>query len=858
MSSFTDEPIKLTPYQPQLPLEAMITTGVRREQQFQQGIDTVNSMEASLLNMPISKTKDYVKEKIGQLNKAISSTISGDFSDRRLLNQIGGLASQISSDPIIQNDIQSTARVQSSITKAKADQERALKEGKNPINNINDLQDGINAWMSDGQINTPFQSDYTPYVDVMERVTKAYDKLHPGQTLAADAIRWNPQTKQHEVNEVIYEGIDAQRIQDVLDIVYSQPDVQAQINVDGRQKFKGMAPVDMSAYMEKSINGQIDNLQKTIIELQIKGATDPTADKDGINEEIKFLTKKAHNLLADGENANKILLGDNPESLKSQLVWNDFTSNFTNAYAYHVAKKSPTFDAFMDKEKLRDARNNEQWSRDIEQKKYDLSVKTYDLSVLKEMRAQAGADGGSSILSVTPITVGDEQGKLGAETAETDLANTKKSYVDLTNKVSNAIAMNTAAPDGQDPIPPPYIYREDLKAWAPNVKGIKKYYKNENMSDEEVVKKAQELKDQIMSRASEGYNKGAVPEGFPMDLYEQSLDEWYKLKDKERIVEKTEAEFAPRIQELKNKIGNEDFASAVIVERKLPGWQTEEKRLITRLGPNWQNDFYGKDDTRKRGDDVVLVHTKGSRESEYKAAKSKITDEDTKILQDRNIAYKRQQYTLNANKVTFKTSTPEMRKTVIERMGSIASSTSNIPGGAKSDYDKFMKQMNERDLGEFTLLEAYYDPTKETGMIVGYKGGKDYSFEVPKEAFERVFPEAVAENTFSKYEQRIRYAQELGMGRTTDVTGKGGDGYQVYHPLYNVWYHVYDIGGQYDVKYWVTDRSGKPIITKASLAGLVPEQSVEALVQKNLKNQQFINDLVKSKTTDGQLKGLQK
>lgn len=868
MASFTDSEVVLSPYVQQQPIEAMRTAGMLREQRFQEGIQTVQSMYDSLLALPLAKKEDqeYVKQKVNSLNNVVRQSISGDFSNQRLINQIGGLASQISNDPTVQTGVQSTAKMQAGFTKAKADQERALKEGKNPTNNINDFNDRVNEYMSDGQTGSEFKGEYTPFIDIMDRTLEYYGKLNPGQTLATDAIRWNPDTKSYEVNEILYDGVDAKRIQNVLNIVYSQPDVQAQIGVDGRQKFKGMDPSAMSKYLEESSNKQVDEINASIVELQTKAVTDNTIDKQAALDNIKFLTDKGNNLVKDFNEAMEVLKGNNPDALKSALVWGDFTSSFTSAYTNNVMKKSPMFDAFMEKERLKDSRAEFSWKQEVDRFNATMRQKEFSLS---EFKATLEKQGDSPIAAVTPLSIESQQGKLGAETAESDLENTKNAYVQKTNELVNSIAMSTPATPGQKSIPPPYTYREDLGAWVPNTKGIKEYYSNPNMSDQEVAAKAQQLKDQMLSTVTDQYNSGKMADEGLIPLYEEGLDIWYRMKDKERIVEKVEAEFAPSKEKLKQQIGNEDFASLYIIQKQMPGADAEAKKLVRKYGNQYANQ-YGETLQETLSAIAVaanfptgtkhlgkLLTSLGVDPVQYFASIRNVDEVGIdEALQKREASYKRQQYALNSNKVTFDISKPEKRKEILTAMGSLASEPSLMGGNATSDYDSFMKQMNEKDFDEFTLLEAYYDEFKKTGVIRGFKGKKEYSFEVPKEALMRVFPDVVAENKFLKYEQRMRYANEQGRGRTTDVTGNGGEGYPVYHPLYNVRYHVVDLGGKYDIQYYITDRSGKAIITKKSLAGPVDEASIETLVDKNLKNVEFVNSIVKEQSTNKQLKAL--
>src|SRR5687768_10082006 len=101
MASFTDQVQGFNPYIPTLNVDDKAAVGMLKQQQFDAGVQKIQAQVDHLLGLPIAKeqTQAYVKSKVGELRNGLSKSITGDFSDKRLLSQAGGYASRIANDP---------------------------------------------------------------------------------------------------------------------------------------------------------------------------------------------------------------------------------------------------------------------------------------------------------------------------------------------------------------------------------------------------------------------------------------------------------------------------------------------------------------------------------------------------------------------------------------------------------------------------------------------------------------------------------------------------------------------------------------------------------------------------------------
>jgi hypothetical protein len=850
MSSWTDSDLELSPYQQQLPLEAMVKTGMLREEQFQEGIKTVQGIYDSFLSLPIAKSevKDYVKDKVGQLNKAVGQSISGDFSDRRLINQIAGLSSQISSDPIVQNGVQSTARIQSGYAKQKADQELNAKNGKNPTNNINDYNDNVNAWMADGKLDTTFQGDYSPYVDVIDRAIKLFKEQTPGDNISRDAFFIDKDGKT-QVNPVLKEGVDPNRIQSVLNLVYQQGDVQQQLAIDGRQNYKGVTPEMLSHTMVESTNHTLKNIEDTIKGLQLKMATDGTINAVATTNQINQLKELAKQTKDDFSNSSSLLLS-NPDALKARLVQQGITSNFLNAYSYEKMKKSPLWETTMESMKYElDLVKN---GMEQEKFKFDMLEKNrrYNLDVSKEQRLAAGKgldeDGnpisnGPSATSTTG-NVPESSGKMGSSTFNTLFENAKEDLnqgnfgivFDIYNsKETEAGDFN---PIKRDPATGALVYNID----PTGVSG----YKSMMEASIKYLNTFTEAAGTLGLGTARPEVKTAFQKVQPQTQYVQAL-----TVRKAELDAKKDAVLA----QIKAKTGNSnpDFVDAYIVQNKLTDWSSSQARLKQKYGDSWEKGLglIGDEKTSAKGD--FQGYATGKQEKAYKEFKSKFDATITPQFQEVEKAYKESQLNLLPIHTAISAAKAEDKEKMRIAYDNIASAYS---AGNKA-YGSFRDLLESDSKGGFkdNIYGGVYDPLEKKYYLTvtrgGEQGNKIEKVEVTKQEFENASPALKSDNAFwNKFGDLLSITNKT----TTDVKQNGRSGgyatsYKMDRPAdskYQVGYHVVSAGKDvYNLQLYIKDKQGNDILKTTANVAATPAGIMDAINQLQ-NNDVYIDALI--------------
>jgi hypothetical protein len=192
MASFTDEISKFNPYVQQLPIDAMTQVGMYKQQQYDQGVQKIQGYIDNIAGMDVTdKHKPYLQSKLDELGGKLRTVAAGDFSNQQLVNSVGGMATQIVKDPIVQNAVYSTQVLR----KGDADREAAIKAGKSNPNNDAFWDSQKAEWLNDGNIKSRFNSRYIEHWDVDKKLTDRAEKIlsHPDVYSTENVYMRDPQ-----------------------------------------------------------------------------------------------------------------------------------------------------------------------------------------------------------------------------------------------------------------------------------------------------------------------------------------------------------------------------------------------------------------------------------------------------------------------------------------------------------------------------------------------------------------------------------------------------------------------------------------------------------------------------------------
>jgi hypothetical protein len=175
MASFADQISQFNPYIQQLPVDAMTQVGMYKQQKYDEGVQKIQSYIDNVAGMDIYKDMDkgYLQSKLNELGSKLKTVAAGDFSNYQLVNSVGGMATQIVKDPIVQTALLSTQKVR----KGQQDMEAARKAGKSSPENEDWWNMQVNDWLNDGKIGTSFSGQYEEYIDVDSKLREVAEKV---------------------------------------------------------------------------------------------------------------------------------------------------------------------------------------------------------------------------------------------------------------------------------------------------------------------------------------------------------------------------------------------------------------------------------------------------------------------------------------------------------------------------------------------------------------------------------------------------------------------------------------------------------------------------------------------------------
>ena len=113
MASFTDQIMQFNPYVQQLPVEAMAQVGMYKQQKYEEGVQKVQSYIDNVAGLDVTKPlhKQYLQSKLNELGGKLKTVAAGDFSNFQLVNSVGGMATQVVKDPVVQSAVYSTQKI---------------------------------------------------------------------------------------------------------------------------------------------------------------------------------------------------------------------------------------------------------------------------------------------------------------------------------------------------------------------------------------------------------------------------------------------------------------------------------------------------------------------------------------------------------------------------------------------------------------------------------------------------------------------------------------------------------------------------------------------------------------------------
>lgn len=342
MASYTDAIAQFNPYVQQLPVELMAKVGMQKQAQYDAGVQKIQSYIDNVAGVDVihEADKQYLHSKLGQLGNRLKTVAAGDFSNQQLVNSVTGMTGQIIKDPTIQNAVASTAWYK----KQKEELDKAYKEGKSSIANVDDFNTQAERWLSKNEAGQKFTGRYSPYIDVDKHNLEIFKALHASET-GKDFIyeRYtDPITKKLlDTNKLAVameregvEGISAAKIENALRSSMT-PDILNQMRINANFQFKGVTPEQLTKNATLQYNNSILRTDEEIERLQgiaeVSGGQ-PLLQKRALDSIAQLQEKRAKLGESYKQQVEDILT--NPDRAKLEIYKEGVIDQFANAFSW--------------------------------------------------------------------------------------------------------------------------------------------------------------------------------------------------------------------------------------------------------------------------------------------------------------------------------------------------------------------------------------------------------------------------------------------------------------------------------------------------------------------------------------------
>lgn len=858
MASWTDDVNKLTQYTPHIstnPVDSMVAAGTYLQQQYQQGLDTVNSYVSSLNNLEFAKkgAKEYVDSQLGNLRSGVAKSLAGDLSNQSLVSQIKSSISSIGNDPVIETELMNTANAKNQFEAIKS----ARKEGKSNVANEWDFQSKYASWLNDGQLGTSFDAQYTPYTDYTSEFLKRLKEIHPSSTLTQDQVRINDGTGQIEVlNEKEREGISPESINNLWNSVRSNPDVQRQLSIEGRFKYKDVQSADDFINTAKSnYNRNLFEIDNKIQELQARSLVDKTLNSELVTRDINTLEQYKKNLSKELNNTIGILSNNDLDSAKAQLYNQDISANFMNTYSWSKEKDkiidSPLFDAHMKQANYELQQAKFAWDKEKDNRDYELKKKELELKQTK-----VGTKGSGTLSGMDTITnelpTNQSVGEKGSQSFYNDI----KTLEGQLDQGINQTLFNLFNEPGSKAKNPIKITTEN---------GQKVYRLNVDPNDPNAYKSVNEANEIIGNTWAEA--RAAVKSG---KASQQTSDDFNtlvdpiarKLDNARYTAKQIEEPFKQGIEKIKNEFGISDLNENLKLRLVSTGDTLEN--ISTKDIVNYALTQHSKDKSTVEAAKQELIKSLGEYNADkliqFGVYKSKDYNKAEKIInavkknkslvdiyQNRESKFKDAQNSFNQYETTITASTAEEK----ERMRQIflkSSEKFNVNNNTK-DFVGYLETDGSEKANAKVRANVYstiYDRNDNSYYLKVTRGNNDNTtIKVDAQLFTDI-----GFSTSNPFWDKFGADLSQTKGSTTDVKNTGSvNAYQLQKANdnlnYTVTYHLKGLGnGLYSMYIYAYDKSGNPVISgKATpakteeqimniLQSGIPDKDVEALKTK--------------------------
>ena len=423
MASFTDNPQALgtfNPYVQQLPVEAMVKVGMAKQEQYNQGVQKIQTAIDNIGGLDIAKDSDraYLQSKINQLGNNLKFVAAGDFSDFQLVNSVNGMTGQLAKDSNVQNAVASTAKLR----KEQQRKEKAIQDGKSSPENEYVFNMQASKYLDSSEIGESFNGQYIEYTDVDKKLRDLASKLKEvdssidnpyirdasGKTLYYDnkgGVSTDPSKGEPKYDTVMLttkiKGIGAEKILNNFYDSLNETD-KRQLNITAQYHYRGSTPITFQNDIIRTYNEKKKIYSDAIVDASVKLATDDLTPEEKIILQNEI--NKAKELVYDGgfdKQMNEDLAKVDTEAEADAYKYKIYTQKYLTNLAKDISNESisteyndnPGFKAIMDQKRLqldieKQKQEQRRWELDYGLRQRSQSFEEYKFTTEQEAKTK--------------------------------------------------------------------------------------------------------------------------------------------------------------------------------------------------------------------------------------------------------------------------------------------------------------------------------------------------------------------------------------------------------------------------------------------------------------------------------------
>src|SRR6267378_1978462 len=405
MASFTDEFVAFNPYIPQIPVDDYVRVGMIKQQQYNEGVQKVQSFIDSVAGLDVIKPeqKEYLQQRVGQLQGEVGKIVSEDFSNQQMVNSVGNLTNKIAGDPIVQNAVSSTQRYKQQLGRMKEAQEKGLNSPSNEYVFNKKVQD----WLGDGDVKSSFSGEYEAYTDTKKPILEAINALKPDANVT-DIPYQTDEAGNYVLDkgghrQIAYatlreklEGVSEARIKQAIEASIS-PQMKRQFEIDGIYDYRGLNKQGLKEMADDSYKSRFGKINDIL-----QGLTTELNTSQNNPQRAAAIQRQIDQYKLGAKDLEHQYRGDidyldkDPESYKGSLHLQDEISKYTLGYSWSkhslTYENNPIFQGVMKEKEY-----NLNWAKLQEMSQYhlgSLAIREREAEIKEEMfRIKYGAKG---------------------------------------------------------------------------------------------------------------------------------------------------------------------------------------------------------------------------------------------------------------------------------------------------------------------------------------------------------------------------------------------------------------------------------------------------------------------------------